>query len=114
MEHKYPQKLMFNSWVLSSDFDFLARSTYNSLTSNTSRYQEGQTWKECYADLSCAYGDVYTETISAGDIVVNNQTIGVAIEVTPNIVQNNALGGILGLSFNQNSTGKNPPPVYLS
>lgn len=114
MEHKYPQKLIFNSWVLSSDIDSLARSTYNSLTSNTSRYQEGQTWQECYTDLSCVYGDVYTETISVGGIVVNNQTIGVAKEATSDLLEANDPGGILGLSFNKDSMGKSPSLVYLS
>ncbi|MCJ1428718.1 Type I transmembrane sorting receptor [Sticta canariensis] len=40
-----------------------------------------------------------------GDIVVNNQTIGVAKEVTSNFLQTDVLEGILGLSFNQDSMG---------
>lgn len=80
-EHKYTQKLMFNSWALSSDFDSLVGLTYNSLISNTSRYQEGQAWHRCYENQICVYGDIYTETVSVGDIVVNDQTFGVAKEV---------------------------------
>lgn len=48
-----------------------------------------------------------------GDIVVNNQTIGVAKEVTSNFLQPKDLGGIVGLSFNQYSIGKNLALVYL-
>ena len=105
---------MFNSWALSSNFDSLVRSTYNSLISNTSRYLEGQTWHRCYEDQKCVYGDVYTETVRVGDIVVNNQTIGVAKEVTSNSVQTTILEGILGLSFNHDSMGKISSLVYLS
>lgn len=93
-------QVLLNRWAFSSDFASSTRSTYNSLISNTSRLQEGYTWGSCYNDGSCAAGDVFTETVSVGDIVVNNQTIGVAREVNSRGV---SLMGFLGLSFNQKS-----------
>lgn len=97
---------MLNSWVFSPEFAPLVRSTYDDSVSNTSELQEGYNWQLCYGDGSCVAGDVYTETVSAGGIVVNNQTIGVVTDVNFNFLLVNGSEGILGLSFNQNTIGK--------
>lgn len=97
--------LTLDSWVFSSKFGSLFPSTYNNSISNTSRLQEGYPWSNCYGDGSCVAGDVYTETVNVGGIVVNNQTIGVAKEV--NYPGTTHLKGVLGLSFNKNSMSKN-------
>lgn len=107
---------MLNSWVLSSDFASSVPSTDNSLISSTSRLQEGKHWALCYGALSCVGGDTYTETVTAGGIAVNSQTIGVVRNATPSFEQQNANGleGILGLSFKKPVVGKNSPLCSLS
>lgn len=95
---------MVNSWVYSSDFASAVDSTYNNTISNTSRLQEGQSWHRCYGDETCDSGDVYTETVSVGGIIVNNQTIGVVREITN--YRETPFDGILGLSFNRNTMSK--------
>lgn len=107
------QNLMLNSWTFGSNFASLVHSTYNSSVSNTSRLQDGNPWQNCYEDQSCVGGDLYSETVSAGGITVNDQIIGVAREVTSNFRSLNVSEGILGLSFNLNTMGKNSSLIYL-
>lgn len=105
------QKLMFNSWVLSSDFASSVPSTYNSSISTTSRPQEGKHWAVCYVARTCVGGDTYTETVTARGIAVKSQTIGVVRRASSSFEQQNANGreGILGLSFKKPVVGKNSP-----
>lgn len=108
-----PQNLMLNSWTFGSNFASLVHSTYSSSVSNTSRLQEGNPWQSCYNDQSCVAGDVYSETVSAGGITVNDQTFGVAREITSNFRTIKGSEGILGLSFNLDSMGENSSLIYL-
>lgn len=100
---------MPNSWALSSDFASAVPSTYDSSKSNTSRLQRGQTWHICYEDQSCVSGDVYVESVTAGGITVNSQTVGVA-KRHKKFETRIGREDIFGLSFNhKNKTiaGKN-------
>lgn len=99
--------LTLNSWVFSSELASLGLSTYNSSVSKTSRFLEGYTFQICYADRTCVIGDVYTETISAGGITVENQIIGGVKGFNENFVRLKVQNGILGLSFNPTRTGEN-------
>ena len=97
--------LYWNSWTFSSDFVSVL-STYNSSISNTSRLQEGITFEGCYGSGYCIAGDVYTETIGIGGVIVNNQTIGAARAVSSKFDQTNRFDGILGLGFDDSIEGK--------
>lgn len=110
------QRLMLNSWVLSSDFASSVPSTYNSSISSTSRLQEGKKWAVCYVARTCVGGDTYTENVTAGGIAVKSQTIGVVRKATSSFEQQNVNGreGILGLSFKKPVVGKNSPLCSLS
>lgn len=100
---------MPNSWALSSDFASAVPSTYDSSKSNTSRLQRGQTWHICYEDQSCVSGDVYVESVTAGGITVNSQTVGVA-KRHKKFETRIGREDIFGLSFNhknKTNAGKN-------
>lgn len=101
---------MLDSWAFSSKFASLAPSTYNSSISNTSSLLEGQIWRSCYYDGRCFTGDIYTETVSVGGIVVNDQIIAVAREINSRF--HIGSHGMLGLSFNPHSGGKNWSLIY--
>ena len=89
------------SWVFSSELSASAQrghTIYNPKNSKTAKKLTGSTWSISYGDGSTASGDVYTDTVTIGDTVVQNQAVELAQTVANQFLQDNG-DGLVGLSF---------------
>jgi len=64
---------------------------------------KGSTWKISYGDSSSASGDVGTDNVNLGGLVVKNQSIELAKQMSAQFVQG-AGDGLLGLAFGSINT----------
>ena len=97
-------------WVFSSELSASAQqghAIYNPQNSNTAKQLTGSTWSIQYGDGSTASGDVYTDTVTIGGTVVQNQAVELAKTVANQFLKDNG-DGLVGLSF---STGNQVKPT---
>lgn len=74
-------------------------------SSNATKLQ-GYTWSISYGDGSSASGDVYTDTVSVGNVVAHNQAVEAAKRISRQFTQDQDNDGLLGLAFSSINTGK--------
>lgn len=89
------------SWVFSSELSASAQrghAIYNPSKSWTAKRLPGSTWSIRYGDGSSARGIVYTDTVTIGGTVVENQAVELAQTVAASFLQDNS-DGLVGLSF---------------
>ena len=67
---------------------------------------EGLSWQVSYADGSFATGNVYSDSVQIGDLVISGQAIQVAQNVSESILEDVAIDGILGLAFSKINTSR--------
>jgi aspergillopepsin I len=63
----------------------------------------GYTWSIVYEDTSSASGNVYTDTVNVGGLIVPGQAVELAQQVSAQFV-NSPIDGIFGLSFAKNAS----------
>ncbi|ROW04302.1 hypothetical protein VSDG_00905 [Cytospora chrysosperma] len=81
------------------------RSVYNVNASSSANLMKGSTWMITYGDGSYASGNVYTDNVQLGDLVVNGATVETATRYSSNLVQDDAfLSGLMGLAINLSTT----------
>jgi len=67
---------------------------------------DGYSWSINYADGSSASGNVYTDSVTIDNIMVVNQAIELAEQVSTQFQQDQQQDGILGLAFSTINSGK--------
>ncbi|KAF2171730.1 hypothetical protein M409DRAFT_17966 [Zasmidium cellare ATCC 36951] len=103
-------------WVWSTELPSSTRSQYgsqhtifDSSKSSTFKKSSGSTWQIQYGDGSTASGDVGTDNVNAGGLVVENQAIELAKTLSAQFEQGPG-DGLLGLAFGSINTVQ-PTPV---
>ena len=100
-------------WLWSTELDksisTAGHHVFDPAASSTFKKTDGSTWLIQYGDGSTASGSVGTDIVKIGSLTVENQTIELAQQLSPFLVQNVA-DGLLGLSFGNRNT-VSPPPV---
>ena len=82
---------------------------YDPTKSSTYKATEGSTWKISYGDGSSASGSVGTDNVNVGGLVIKNQSIELANELSTQFAQDTS-DGLLGLAFGSINT-VSPTPV---
>jgi Eukaryotic aspartyl protease len=72
--------------------------TFDPSKSSTFKRAKGKTWKIAYGDGSSASGDVGTDNVSIGGLVIKNQAVELAKELSEQFTQGTE-DGLLGLAF---------------
>lgn len=94
-------------WVFSSETpstEVNGQTIYDPSKSSTAKLLTGQTWDILYGDGSSSSGDVYTDKVSVGGVVVTTQAVEQAQTVSSGFTQESAIDGLLGLSFSSLNT----------
>lgn len=94
-------------WVFSSELsaaETKGHDIYDPSKSDTSKELKGYTWQITYGDGSGASGDVYTDDVEVGGIVVKGQAVELASNISEQFSQDTTNDGLLGLSFSSINT----------
>jgi len=99
-------------WVWSSEYrgstsDTSQHSIYDPTKSSTANKAQGLTWKISYGDGSSASGDVYTDQVNIGGVVIPDQAVELAQQLSSSFLQSGS-DGLLGLAFPQLNTVSTP------
>ncbi|KAM3565910.1 hypothetical protein ARSEF4850_001143 [Beauveria asiatica] len=78
---------------------------YNPKSSSSAKKLHGAHWKISYGDGSSCSGDVYTDQVRIGGLILQDQAVQCAKEVSPQFARGKG-SGILGLAFPQLNTVK--------
>ena len=104
-------------WVFSSETpqDQLGGQTVYSIPqSSTARLLTGESWDIRYGDGSSSGGNVYLDTVSIGGIIVENQAVESATNVSLAFTQRPDTDGLVGLAFSTLNTVKpNQQPTFF-
>ena len=96
-----------DSWVYSSELPTTqtnGHDIYDPFKSTTSKQLVGYTWNITYGDGSASSGDVYTDTVSVGATIFNNQAVELAQSVSEQFQRDVNNDGLLGLAFSSINT----------
>ncbi|KAI0658656.1 acid protease [Cubamyces menziesii] len=101
-------------WVWSSELSRASRQSkghtiYDPTKSSTAKKASG-TWNISYGDGSSASGNVYTDTVTVADVVIEGQAIELAEKLSSSFLQDGGNDGLLGLAWPQINTVQ-PEPV---
>jgi len=100
-------------WIWSSELANASRysghTIYNPANSSTSKTAPG-TWSIAYGDGSQAHGDVHTDTVTLGDVIIPNQALELATSLSASFLTDGGNDGLLGLAWPKINTVK-PHPV---
>lgn len=94
-------------WVWSSELAHASRysghTIYNPSKSSTAKKVSGS-WNISYGDGSSASGNVYTDTVTIGDVSVPAQAVELAEKLSSSFLQDGGNDGLLGLAWPQINT----------
>ena len=96
------------SWVFSTELpssESAGHTDYDPSQSNTAQQLNGYTWNITYGDGSSSSGDVYTDDVMVGGVIVTGQAVELASQVSSQFVQDTNNDGLLGLAFSSINTG---------
>lgn len=100
-------------WLRSTQLDASVPTTGHTVfdpnASSTFKETPNSTWLIQYGDGSTASGSVGVDNVKIGSLTIENQTIELAQQLSPFLVQNPA-DGLLGLAYGTRNT-VTPPPV---
>ncbi|KAI0692181.1 acid protease [Cerioporus squamosus] len=100
-------------WVWSSELANASRykghNVYNPAKSSTAKKASGS-WNISYGDGSSASGNVYTDTVTVGDIAIPGQAVELAEKLSSSFLQDGGNDGLLGLAWPSINT-VSPKPV---
>lgn len=88
---------------------YRGHNVYNPSKSSTAKKASGS-WNISYGDGSSASGNVYTETITIGDIAIPGQAVELAEKLSSSFLQDGGNDGLLGLAWPAINTVE-PKPV---
>jgi hypothetical protein len=76
------------------------QTLYDPSKSTTSKLVPNCTWDILYGDFSTSSGIVYRDTLTLGNITIDNMTIESARTVSTQFTKQKGMSGLVGLSFN--------------
>ncbi|KAK3990729.1 aspartic peptidase domain-containing protein [Cladorrhinum sp. PSN332] len=82
--------------------------------STTAKRVRGAVWSITYGDSSSAWGNVYTDHIDLGGIIVHNAVVESAMDVSPLLSAEPNLNGLFGLAYGLRSETTPRQPTVLS
>ncbi|KAK7949054.1 secreted aspartic proteinase precursor [Apiospora aurea] len=94
-------------WVFSSETPRSQRNgqaIYTPGSSSTSKQLNGYTWDISYGDGSSSSGNVFTDKVNIGGLVVNNQAVEAAQQVSDSFSSDSSIDGLVGLAFSSLNT----------
>ncbi|KAK8086233.1 hypothetical protein PG994_001207 [Apiospora phragmitis] len=94
-------------WVFSSETPSSQRNgqaIYSPSKSSTSNQLSGYSWDISYGDGSSSSGNVFTDKVSIGGLVVNNQAVEAAEQVSDSFSSDSSIDGLVGLAFSSLNT----------
>jgi len=94
-------------WVFNtqlSSADLRGHQVYDPNKSKTFQPIEGASFSITYGDESGAAGTVGTDTVDIGGVIVENQAVELATDVTSSFVEDIQSNGLLGLAFSKLNT----------
>ncbi|KAJ4286631.1 hypothetical protein N0V88_007921 [Collariella sp. IMI 366227] len=94
-------------WVFSSETSksqVKGQAVYNPNASSTAQKLQGYSWQISYGDGSSSSGDVYTDKVTVGGLVVSSQAVEVAKKVSSEFSSDENNDGLLGLGFSSINT----------
>ncbi|OBZ70323.1 Aspartic protease pep1 [Grifola frondosa] len=89
--------------------NYSGHTIYDHSKSSTAKKVTG-TWNISYGDGSSASGDVYTDTVTVADVVIQGQSVELAKKLSPSFLQDGGNDGLLGLAWPAINTVQ-PEPV---
>lgn len=73
-------------------------TTYDSSSSSTAKKMTGASWSISYGDGSSSSGDVYTDTVTIGNLTFASQAVEVATTVSSEFTSDTDISGLVGLA----------------
>lgn len=96
-------------WVFSNSLPSSQRAgheIYNPSKSSTAKRLNGASWDISYGDGSSSKGQVYLDKVTIGGLVVSNQAVETAQQVSQSFTAETSIDGLVGLAFGSLNTVK--------
>ncbi|KAK3948268.1 aspartic peptidase domain-containing protein [Pseudoneurospora amorphoporcata] len=94
-------------WVFSSSLpaaQITGQDVYSPNTSTTARLLIDASWSITYGDRSASRGNVYLDHVTIGGLVVSDQAVETAQQVSQSFTAETAIDGLVGLGFSSLNT----------
>lgn len=94
-------------WVFSSSLPLAqisGQEVYSPNTSTTAKLLSGASWSITYGDGSASRGNVYLDRVTIGGLVVQDQAVETAQQVSQSFTAETAIDGLVGLGFSSLNT----------
>ncbi|KAF3901977.1 Aspergillopepsin-F [Orbilia brochopaga] len=91
-------------WVYGSDMPSDQQGDHHIYKTSKAKKISGSSWSISYGDGSSASGDVYSDTVTIGGVVVKNQGVEAATDVSDSFTQDSTNDGLVGLAFGSINT----------
>ncbi|KAF3761159.1 peptidase A1 [Cryphonectria parasitica EP155] len=94
-------------WVFSSETpsdEVNGQKTYDAASSTTAKQLSGATWSISYGDGSSSSGNVYTDTVTIGNLTYASQAVEAATTVSDEFTEDSANSGLVGLAMSSLNT----------
>ncbi|KAK4121413.1 acid protease [Parathielavia appendiculata] len=98
-----PQKVMLDFDTGSADL-WVNPKSFDPKKSSTFKLAEAKTWQIQYGDGSSASGIVGTDLLTVGGLVIKDQAIEVATDMSAEFAKETTMDGLLGLAFGKINT----------
>lgn len=86
-------------WVMGNGVSGTSgHTTYDSSSSSTAKKLSGSSWSISYGDGSSSSGDVYTDTVTIGNLTFASQAVEVATTVSSEFTEDTDISGLVGLA----------------
>lgn len=73
-------------------------TTYDSSSSSTAKVLSGASWTISYGDGSSSSGNVYTDTVTIGNLTFAEQAVEVATKISSEFTADTSISGLVGLA----------------
>lgn len=94
-------------WVFSGETataDVNGQTLYYPSKSSSASKMSGYSWEISYGDGSSSSGDVYSDTVTIGNLTVTSQAVEAATTVSSEFTSDTEMSGLVGLAFSSINT----------